>query len=120
MEYLFKSILCLLVLLLFHRLILQREVLYRFNRFFLLAAVIGSFLIPLVTIEVERVVDIAPVPLEAFSEEISSVEHFQEAAETPVLEAENDNTAEVQIPWQKFGWAVYLLGVVVFLVRFLC
>jgi hypothetical protein len=119
MEYLFKSILCLLVLLLFHRLVLQREVLYRFNRFFLLAAVIGSFLIPLVTIEVEREVDIAPVPLEAFSEEISSVEHFQEAVETPVLEAENENTAEVQIPWQKFGWAVYLLGVVVFLVRFL-
>lgn len=119
MEYLFKSILCLLVLLLFHRLVLQREVLYRFNRFFLLAAVIGSFLIPLVTIEVEREVDIAPVPLEVFSEEISSVEHFQEAVETPVLEAENDNTAEIQIPWQKFGWAVYLLGVVVFLVRFL-
>ena len=119
MEYLLKSVLCLLVLLLFHRLVLQQEVLYRFNRFFLLAAVIGSFLIPLVTIEVAQEVSFVPVPEDVYSEEISSVEPFQEVVDMPVLEAESGNTAEVQIPWQEIGWAVYLLGVVVFLVRFL-
>jgi hypothetical protein len=36
MEYLLKCILCLLLLLLFYRLFLQQEVLFRFNRFFLL------------------------------------------------------------------------------------
>lgn len=119
MEYLLKSVLCLLLLLLFHRLVLQQEVLYRFNRFFLLAAVIGSFLIPLVTIEVAQEVAIKPVPADVYSEEISSAELFQEVVEMPVLEAENQPTAEVQIPWQEIGWAVYLLGVVIFLVRFL-
>lgn len=119
MEYLLKSVLCLLLLLLFHRLLLQQEVLYRFNRFFLLAAVIGSFLIPLVTIEVAQEVAIKPVPADVYSEEISSAELFQEVVEIPVLEAENQPTAEVQIPWQEIGWAVYLLGVVIFLVRFL-
>ena len=34
MEYLLKSILCLLLFLLFYRVFLQQEVLYRFNRFF--------------------------------------------------------------------------------------
>lgn len=119
MEYLLKSILCLLLLLLFHRLVLQQEVLYRFNRFFLLAAVIGSFLIPLVTIEVAQEVAFVPVSADVYSEEVSLVEPYQEVVEMPVLEAENNNTAEVQIPWQEIGWAVYLLGVVVFLVRFL-
>nr|MCU0401742.1 M56 family metallopeptidase [Algoriphagus sp.] len=119
MEYLLKSILCLLILLLFHRLVLQQEVLYRFNRFFLLSAVVGSFLIPLVTIEVAQEVAFVPVPADVYSEGISSVEPLHEVVEMPALEAENNNTAEVQISWQEIGWAVYLLGVVVFLVRFL-
>ena len=52
MEYLLKSILCLLLMQLFYRLFLQQEVLYRFNRFVLLSVVIGSFFIPLITFEV--------------------------------------------------------------------
>jgi biopolymer transport protein ExbD len=119
MEYLLKSVLCLLLLLLFHRLVLQQEVLYRFNRFFLLAVVIGSFLIPLVSFEVEQEVVIAPIPTEVFAEEISSAEHFQDVTEMPVLEEENSEKTEVQIPWVKVGWTVYLIGVVVFLIRFL-
>jgi biopolymer transport protein ExbD len=119
MEYLIKSILCLLLLLLFHRLILQQEVLYRFNRFFLLAAVIGSFLIPLVTLEVKQEVDFASIPLEAYSGEISSAKPNQEDTDIPVLAAENSNTAAVQIPWEEIGWSLYGIGVLVFLVRFL-
>lgn len=34
MDYLLKSVLCLLILLLFHRLVLQQEVLFRFTAFF--------------------------------------------------------------------------------------
>lgn len=119
MEYLLKSVLCLLLLLLFHRLVLQQEVLYRFNRFFLLAAVIGSFLIPLVTLEIEQEVPISSIPLEVYTEEISSPEPFQEDVDIPVLEAENNEKAEIQLPWMKIGWTVYLIGVLVFLVRFL-
>ena len=50
--YFIKSAVCLLVLLLFHRLVLQREAMYHFNRFFLLFSVAVSFLIPLNTIEI--------------------------------------------------------------------
>lgn len=46
--YLIKAIACLLILLLAHRLLLQREAMHRFNRFFLLFSVVVSFLIPLV------------------------------------------------------------------------
>ena len=119
MEYLLKSVLCLLLLLLFHRLVLQQEVLYRFNRFFLLAAVIGSFLIPLVTIEVAQEVAFVPVPAEVFSEGISSGEPFQGVVEMPVLQVETSEKSEVQMPWANIFWTVYLIGVAVFLVRFL-
>ena len=74
MEYLFKSILCLLVLLLFHRLVLQQEVLHRFNRFFLLAAIIGSFLIPLVTIEMEREIAVQSLTSVFYPAELISFE----------------------------------------------
>ena len=119
MEYLLKSVLCLLLLLLFHRLVLQQEVLYRFNRFFLLAAVIGSFLIPMVTIEVAQEVALAPVPSEVYLKEISSVEPFQGVVEMPVLQVETSEKSEVQMPWANIFWTVYLIGVAVFLVRFL-
>lgn len=119
MEYLLKSILCLLLLLLFHRLVLQQEVLYRFNRFFLLAAVIGSFLIPMVTIEVAQEEANSLVLEDVYSGVITSVEPFQAVVEMPVLEGENHGADKVQIPWKEIGWTVYLIGVVVFLVRFL-
>lgn len=119
MDYLFKSVLCLLILLLFYRLVLQQEVLFRFNRFFLIAAVIGSFLIPLVTLEVAEEEAIIAIPSEVYSEEISSIELSKELAEMPELEVENSKKAEVLIPWLKIGWTVYLIGVMIFLVRFL-
>ncbi|MCH6232435.1 M56 family metallopeptidase [Cognataquiflexum rubidum] len=50
--YFIKSAVCLLLLLLFHRLVLQKEAMYHFNRFYLLFSVVVSFLIPLNTIEV--------------------------------------------------------------------
>lgn len=119
MGYLLKSVLCLLILLLFHRLVLQQEVLFRFNRFFLIAAVIGSFLIPLVTLEVAEEEAIIAIPSEVYSEDISSIELSKGLAEMPELEVENTKKAEVLIPWLKIGWTVYLIGVMIFLVRFL-
>lgn len=90
-----------------------------FHRFFLSAAVIGSFLIPLVTLEVEEEVAIVAIPSEVYSEEISSIELSKGLAEMPELEVENSKKAEVLIPWLKIGWMVYLIGVMIFLVRFL-
>ncbi|OYX14499.1 MAG: hypothetical protein B7Z16_14410 [Algoriphagus sp. 32-45-6] len=118
MEYLLKSILCLLVLLLFHRLVLQQEVLYRFNRFFLLAAVIGSFLIPLITVEVEQ--KLRPEPIVTIfdpSEILPSDFH----SESEILDPNaTEPAAEVaEFPWEKLVWGIYLLGFLLFLARFI-
>jgi hypothetical protein len=120
MEYLFKSILCLLVLLLFHRLVLQQEVLHRFNRFFLLAAIIGSFLIPLVTIEMEREIAVQSIPSVFNPAELISLESSipNESAITPISKAESA-PAMLAIPWSKLGWTIYVLGVAFFLIRFI-
>ncbi|WP_435260745.1 M56 family metallopeptidase [Tenacibaculum sp. nBUS_03] len=50
-SYFLKSASCLALLLLFYHIILEREKMHNFNRFYLLGAVIVSFLTPLFTIE---------------------------------------------------------------------
>ncbi|TDQ16449.1 beta-lactamase regulating signal transducer with metallopeptidase domain [Algoriphagus boseongensis] len=116
--YLLKSILCLLVLLLIHRLILQREVLHRFNRFFLLGAVIGSFLIPLVTIEVGQ----EPVILEITedlgkwapdSQEVNFSSLLSNEAKSPI------NEPKKAFPWVELGFGIYGLISFLFFVRFI-
>ena len=121
MEYLLESVLCLLLLLVIHRLILQQEVLYRFNRFFLLAAVLGSFLIPLITIEVVR----EEVVLEAFPEGYYTAQNpFPESVSSdvqpiPSVSELHAIPAQTEIPWVKWVWIVYLIGFTFFLIRFI-
>ena len=136
MVYLLKSILCLLVLLLIHRVLLQQEVLHRFNRFYLLIAVVSSFLIPLFTIEIpaeenqifnkevasneslydpEREVDLEnPVDLPIGLE--NSIQLQGEKAKEAEL---GDNSSESTFPWIALGWTAYLLVSFLFLIRFL-
>ena len=51
-EYIIKSILCSGILLLCYHLFLQKEKMFRFNRFYLLFSIVFSLTIPLVTIEI--------------------------------------------------------------------
>ena len=51
--YLVKSGLCLAILLAFYHLVLEREKMHQFNRFYLLGSVLFSFLVPFVIIYVE-------------------------------------------------------------------
>lgn len=115
--YLIKSIACLLILLLVHRVIFQREAIYKFNRFYLLAAVIGSFLIPLVEIEVAGEETYIPqsvsqelehslgVQFESYPEIVSN------ATKEPIL-------VENSMDWSLVFWGVYCLITLVFLIRF--
>jgi biopolymer transport protein ExbD len=87
--YLLKSAGCLIILLLVHRLLLQREAIYQFNRFYLLSAVIGSFLIPLVEIEVPAKPASVPQQLvhePDFSAYFEAIP-FEEMENTPVFQA---------------------------------
>lgn len=52
--YLFKTILCSAIFLLMYFLFLEKEKMYRFNRFYLLGSILFSLLIPLITITVEK------------------------------------------------------------------
>lgn len=116
--YLLKSAGCLLILLLVHRLILQREAIYQFNRFFLLAAVIGSFLIPLVEIEVSTPAAIEPQQLVQNSD-FSTEYHafpFQEMEGVPAFPA---SEVEQGLDWNLILWGIYGLVTLVFLIRFL-
>ncbi|WPR73430.1 M56 family metallopeptidase [Algoriphagus sp. NG3] len=111
--YLLKSITCLLILLLAHRLLLQREVLHRFNRFFLLFSVVASFLIPLYTIEVPQ--EIVTDPTEVISEPVYFEAGQSEVISEPVyFEAAsqefNQNQVLAAIPESQFNWAYLLFG----------
>jgi biopolymer transport protein ExbD len=116
--YLIKSVTCLLILLLVHRLILQREAIYKFNRFFLLAAVLGSFFIPLLEIEVaEKMVESPQV----LSQEMIPAQDFQFES-YPDLVSESVSVvvlAEDPIDWALIFWTVYGLITLVFSIRFI-
>jgi biopolymer transport protein ExbD len=116
--YLLKSIACLLILLLVHRLIFQREAIYKFNRFYLLAAVLGSFLIPLVEMEVPQEVTQAPVLVVG---EVSQVQLDQAVNEVEFTSSIPNESIEAEKPmdWQLILWGVYGLVTIVFLIRFI-
>ena len=116
--YLLKSALCLLIFLLVHRLIFQREAIYQFNRFYLLGAVIGSFLIPLVELEIApQKIDI---PQEASQQKAYSSD-FQSESD-PALASNSVSVLESEaksFDWELIFWSVYGLITLVFLIRFL-
>lgn len=54
MDYLLKSILCSILLLLIYKVLLERETMFVFNRFYLLMSIGASLAIPLLTIELDN------------------------------------------------------------------
>jgi hypothetical protein len=117
--YLLKSILCLLVLLLVHRLILQQEVLHRFNRFFLLAAVLGSFFIPLISIEMPME-NIDPIA----SDLIPNWEKQDPEASYSILEFPEEtkllaSVSEKSFPWVELVFGIYAIISLALLIRML-
>jgi len=116
--YLIKSVACLLILLFVHRLILQREAIYKFNRFFLLAAVLGSFFIPLLEIEVTE--EMVESPQELSQEKIPAQDFQFESYPDLVSESVSEVVlAEDPIDWTLIFWTVYGLISIVLLIRFI-
>ena len=104
MEYLLKSILCLLLLMLLYRVLLQRDVLYRFNRFYLLGALFVSFFIPLLSIEV-------PAEQPIYFESVPQMGPADLSINPTEVVSEN-------FPWAIFAWVFYGLISFIFLLRF--
>lgn len=88
-NYLIKSSLCLLALLVFYHLFLEKEKMHKFNRFYLLGSVLFSFCAPLFVIYVEA----TQVPVEIV-QSIPLQENFTivENQPTPIIEEKFDYT----------------------------
>lgn len=121
MEYLVKSILCLLILLAVHRFLLQAEAMHRFNRFYLLFSVIVSFLIPLYTIEVaatpeqgEMVEERVQMITEEYYSEPINASHIDETTTVSTI-----NEVQKDFNWEHLLLGFYGLVSLIFLYRFL-
>lgn len=113
MEYLFKSAACLLVLLLVHQLFLQQEVMHRFNRVYLLSAIVVSFLIPILTIEVAE--DLIPTAEVIPEQVVLSQNATKFTSENPV----QFDKGESPFDWEFLLIGIYSLISFLFLIRFL-
>ena len=119
MEYFLKSMLCLVILLLIHRLFLQREVMHQFNRFFLLGAVVFSFIMPFNSIEVaaeKEEITYPEITETDFSEElVFPAQSFPQENFTE----EKAQTPDQPFPWNEVLWPIYGLITLVLLIRFI-
>ena len=93
-NYLIKSSLCLLVLLVFYHLFLEREKMHKFNRFYLLGSVLFSFCTPLFVIYVEA----TQVPVEVI-QSIPLQDSFEIVESQPTIIFE-----------EKFDYSLLLYG----------
>lgn len=113
--YLIKFITCSSILLLFYYLVLQRDKLFRFNRFFLLALLIISLAIPLTTVRT-KVVEVAPM-----------AEYVTDPIITPASSTSQEPPSEFRaqeavrrytVSTGTLLWNLYGLGVLILLLRF--
>jgi beta-lactamase regulating signal transducer with metallopeptidase domain len=111
-DFLIKSSISLIVFLGFYHLVLEREKIHQFNRFYLLTSILISLVIPFVTFEFIKVI---PVVENIKPENIYSI------SKSPEKIIFNENKIQVEetvnyIPY--LIWSVYLLGTLLLLVRF--
>lgn len=103
-----KSTACLAIFLAFYKLVLEKESIHQFKRFFLLGALLASFLIPNMVfieyVDVPQQTVYAPSPITG---NISDTVTGQPLSEEPSFN------------WEILLWTVYVLGVVGFGLRFI-
>jgi hypothetical protein len=107
-SYLIKSGLCLAILLAFYHLVLEREKMHQFNRFYLLGSVLISFLVPFVIIYV----DPSPVILYTSAEVM-----IPSSQETLILD-QSVLTESTSISWSQWLLCAYILISSLFAIRF--
>lgn len=103
-DFLIKSTISLIVFLSFYNLILEREKMHQFNRFYLLFSVVISLVIPFITFEIIKIV---PVVQDI---EPQFMDTFQSSQQNPIQEKIN------YIPY--IVYSLYLVISLILLVRF--
>ncbi|WP_430427927.1 M56 family metallopeptidase [Maribacter litoralis] len=106
--YLLKSTACMGIFLLFYKLLLEKESMHHFKRFFLLTAVIVSFIIPQIVFT--EYVEIEPITAVT---QIKSINEPQNIP--PVVQA----IEKSPMNWYLILWTIYGLGVAGFAFRFM-
>lgn len=111
--FLLKFIACTGVLLLFYYGVLQNDRLFRFNRFFLLAIVILSLVIPITTVRT-KVIEI-PIRQEPVYTQMESSLDSSRIQDIPMT---FESKSEPSVNWENVLWVAYLLIASVLLFRF--
>lgn len=103
-DFIIKSCASLTILLAFYHLLLKREKMYRFNRYYLLSAMVFSLILPFITIPmyVEVAAQATPTPANVIFI-------------APPQPAHDDDATNY---WSLALWTLYLIGTVVFATRF--
>ncbi|MFY0593036.1 M56 family metallopeptidase [Roseivirga sp.] len=115
--YLIKFIICSGILLLFYHLGLQKDRLFKFNRFYLLAILFLSLIIPVTTVRTHYV----EVPRDEFIETTDYSSQIAEASSLPyqaITPLNEETSARFDISSNDLLWAGYLLIAGLFLLRF--
>src|SRR5664280_3059326 len=88
--YIIKTILCSAILILFYYLVLEREKIYRFNRFYLLFSIVFAFIVPLIAIKIRTAVSLMPAtvyqPVISFQGTVTPVSYTHLRAHETVLD----------------------------------
>ena len=102
-DFLIKSSISLLVLLLFYHLVLEKEKMHQFNRFYLLLSIVFSFVIPFITIEV----------IDESADALVQTNTVMTGEATMVIMPETINYTAIII------WSIYSLVTLLLLFRFM-
>ncbi|WP_394973625.1 M56 family metallopeptidase [uncultured Croceitalea sp.] len=106
--YLLKSAACMAIFLLFYKLLLEKENMHIFKRFYLMLALVASFVIPnLVFIEY-----VEPV--------LTTNSNTNTFIQTSTLTVTETPARDIDvINWSLIAWSIYSIGFVIFGIRFL-
>lgn len=104
-DFLIKSTICLFVFLGFYHLVLEREKMHQFNRFYLLGSIIISLVIPFVTFEI---IEIIPVTQ---STELQIIDTIPSSSNETIIE-EKINYLPIIL------WSLYILISSILIIRF--
>ena len=107
--YLLKSSLCLAIFLVFYKLLLERQSMHVFKRFYLLCALVMALSIPLFTF----ITYVEPLPIETSELALTVIDD-----NLPIITTEVETT-KITNYWPTILWVTYGLGVLIFGIQFI-
>ncbi|WP_298418682.1 M56 family metallopeptidase [uncultured Kordia sp.] len=110
--YIIKSGLCIALILLVYKVLLERERMYKFNRYYLLFGLCFALVVPFITMEVTTEIPVV---------ENTNVINFEDenfAEAIPLANETNQNTSSFSI-WIVLLVSLYVIGYLVFFLRFM-